>query len=123
MARFGVVMKNISFAMTTKQFLDGRKTVTRRWGWKTLKPGTVLCVVRQQRGMKLGQKVERIGYIKVLAVRQEPLDAITVEDVHREGFPTWTPMDFIEFFLTERPAGRTLRSMVTVITFMKVDKP
>jgi hypothetical protein len=116
-------VRNISFAMTTQQFLAGAKTVTRRWGWETLKPGTVLCAVRQQRGLKRGERVERLGYIQVIDVRREPLDAITLEDVRREGFPTWTVADFIEAFLTQRPAGKTLKSAVTVITFKKVDKP
>jgi hypothetical protein len=116
-------VKNISFALTAARFRDGTKDVTRRWGWKTLKPGTVLCAVRQQRGLKQGQTVERMGYIEVVDVRQEPLDAITEDEVRREGFPTWTVADFIEFFLTERPAGKTLKSLVTRIEFKKVAKP
>lgn len=32
-------MKNISFSITTPQFVDGSKDVTRRWGWYTAKAG------------------------------------------------------------------------------------
>ena len=32
-------MKRISFSMTEPQFVDRTKTVTRRLGWRNLKPG------------------------------------------------------------------------------------
>jgi hypothetical protein len=32
-------MRNMSFFLTTAQFLDGTKDVTRRKGWRFLKPG------------------------------------------------------------------------------------
>lgn len=88
----------ISFALTTQQFLDGTKDVTRRHGWGWLQAGTVLTAVRQVRGLKRGQKVERLGDIRVKSVRREPLNAITQDDVAREGFPKWTPAQFVNFF-------------------------
>lgn len=91
-------MRNISFALTTAQFLDGSKDVTRRHGWGWLQAGTELTAVRQGMGLKLGQKVDRLGNIRVVSVRREPLDAITQEDVAREGFPKWTPAQFVNFF-------------------------
>ena len=36
--------RNISFALTTPQFLDGSKDVTRRNGWLMLKTGDILRV-------------------------------------------------------------------------------
>ena len=32
-------MRNISFSLTTRQFRDGSKDVTRRVNWQNLKPG------------------------------------------------------------------------------------
>ena len=106
---------NISFALTTDQFLDGSKDVTRRMGWKKLKPGTRLCGVRQSQGLKRGQKVERLGMIRVISARRERLDAITPDDVRREGFPGWTPGQFIEFYC--KTNGCTPATRITRIEF------
>lgn len=87
--------RNMSFAMTTEQFRRRTKTVTRRFGWWDLKPGDVVCGVEKAMGLKKGEKVRRLGLIRILSVRTEPLDAITQEDVALEGFPDWRPADFI----------------------------
>lgn len=91
-------MRNISFALTTQQFLDGSKTVTRRVGWKFLKPGDTLCAVRKCQGLKAGEKLDRLGQIRVVDVRRERLSAITAADVAKEGFFGKSPEWFIEFF-------------------------
>lgn len=91
-------MKNISFALTTEQFIDGSKDVTRRLGWKHLKIGEVLMACRKCQGLKPGEKLEKLGPIKVLSLHHERLDAITQEDVIREGFPLMTPAKFVEMF-------------------------
>lgn len=91
-------MRNISFALTTTQFLDGTKTVTRRLGWKFLKEGDVLCAVRKCQGLKAGEKLDRLGKIQVTSLRRERLSAITPADVAREGFFGKSPEWFIEFF-------------------------
>jgi hypothetical protein len=49
--------RNISFALTTAQFLDGSKDVTRRIGWKNLNAGDVLCAVKKGMGLKPGEKI------------------------------------------------------------------
>ena len=90
--------RNISFAMTTQQFRERTKDVTRRLGWWTLKPGTILCGVEKGMGLKKGEKVKRLGLIEVVSVRNEPIDHITQEDVQREGFPDWTTEQFVDFF-------------------------
>lgn len=91
-------MQNISFSLTTPQFLDGSKDVTRRLGWWKLKPGTTLRAVKQRMGLKKGEKVQGLGLIEVVNVSNEPLDHISHRDVIREGFPGWTPEQFVEFF-------------------------
>ena len=37
--------------------------------------------------------------IRVCSTRAEPLDAITQDDVAREGFPMWTPEQFISMLV------------------------
>ncbi len=90
--------RNISFALTTEQFINRSKTVTRRLGWDFLKAGDVLCAVEKGMGLKKGEKVKRLGLIEVVSTWPEPLEAITAEDVVREGFPEMTPEQFVEFF-------------------------
>jgi hypothetical protein len=89
----------ISFAMTTAQFLDGSKDVTRRFGWGKLKPGDRLKAVEKAMGLKKGEKSKVLGVIEVVSTRWEPLDAITAEDCAREGFPHWQPQDFVDFIV------------------------
>lgn len=111
-------MKNISFALTERQLLDGTKTVTRRLGWRTLKAGDHLCAVRKAMGLRPGEKIARLCEIEVLSVRRERLWQITVDDVAREGFPELTPKAFVEFFC-EHMGGRSTQ-LVTRIEFRRV---
>lgn len=90
--------RNISFALTTPQFKARTKTVTRRLGWENVKAGDVLCAVEKGQGMKKGEKVKRLGMIRVKSVRREPLAAITADDCRREGFPEKSPQEFVEMF-------------------------
>jgi hypothetical protein len=86
----------MSFTMTTAQFLDGSKTVTRRLNWNFLKPGDILQGAEKTMGLQKGQKVKRLGFLRVVSVRKEPLNAITKQDCIREGFPNLTPEQFVE---------------------------
>lgn len=90
--------RNISFFLTQAQFLDRSKDVTRRLRWKYVKVGDVLCGVKKAQGIPKGGKIERLGLIEVVSARREPLSIITPDDVRREGFPDWTPAQFIEFY-------------------------
>lgn len=89
--------RNISFMLTTEQFLNKTKTVTRRLGWKNLKAGDVLMGCEKCQGIKPGGLV-RLGLIRVVSVRSEELRSITDEDVEREGFPGKDRAWFCEFF-------------------------
>lgn len=100
--------RNISFALTTAQFRDRSKTVTRRMGWENLMPGDELCAVVKAQGLKKGEKVERLGMIRVVDLRKERLSLLTFDldygfaECAREGFPPPHPMSFpsafVEFF-------------------------
>lgn len=91
-------MKNISFALTTPQFIARQKFVTRRIGWNNLSRGSILQAIEKGQGLKKGEKVVRLGKIFVTDVRREPLAAITAKDVILEGFPDMSRTEFIEFF-------------------------
>jgi hypothetical protein len=103
--------RNISFALTTQQFRDRTKSVTRRIGWWSLKPGDLLCGCRKCMGLRPGEQIERLGMIEVVNVRREPLEALlrtyppvrgrkTWADLEceREGFPELLPWQFVRMF-------------------------
>lgn len=98
-------MRNISFSLTTTQVRNQTKTVTRRLGWKDLKPGTLLQPVVKGMGLGKGGKVEKInGPIRVVSVRREPLARLlklsrySVRDVVAEGFPHLSEAEFVDMF-------------------------
>jgi hypothetical protein len=112
-------MRNISFAITVEQFLDGTKDITRRLGWSTLEPGTVLMACRKCRGLKAGEiAAQRLGPIRILSVRAEPLEAITQDDVRREGYPELLPADFVSMFC--RHMKCTPSTIVNRIEFARI---
>lgn len=92
-------MRNMSFALTTPQFKSRTKTVTRRIGWRFLKAGDLVNGVKKAMGLKPGEKIESLGVIRILNTRFEPLSEITQADVIKEGFPDWTPEQFIQMLV------------------------
>lgn len=109
-------MRNMSFALTTEQFLARTKTVTRRLGWANLNPGDVVMGVKKAMGLKPGEKIERLGPIEIVDVRRECLyDDLTDEDVAREGFPDWDAEQFAAHFV--KCMGCNLYAEVTRIEF------
>lgn len=111
-------MRLISFSMTTKAFLENRKTVTRRLGWGWLTAGTRLEACRKAMGLKKGEKVERYGEIEVVSVRREQLNAISQEDVLAEGFDAMAPEQFVERFC--KAMGCQPDVLVTRIEFKRI---
>jgi hypothetical protein len=116
-------MRNMSFALTTDQIRAGSKTVTRRMGWRNLKPGTLIQPVLKGMGLKPGEKIERLrGPIRVTGVRFEPLRKMMddrdygTEECLREGFGDKSPAGFVEMFCSTHK-GCTLDSLVTRIEF------
>lgn len=90
--------RNMSFAITTDQIRKKIKTVTRRNGWWFLKPGEVVNAVEKGMGLKKGEKIKRICQIRIISTKTEPLNAITEDDVRREGFIDWTVRDFVDMY-------------------------
>lgn len=99
-------MRNMSFAMTTAQFKARTKKVTRRFGWWFLKPGDLVCGVEKCMGLKKGEKVNRLSIIEIVSTRAEQLNMITHEDVVLEGFPDWTPEQFIQMLVDHYHVSR-----------------
>lgn len=83
--------------MTKEQIIARTKTVTHRYSWKFLKVGDILQGVEKGMGLKFGEKAVKLALIRVTKCHWEPLADITQEDVIKEGFPDWTPEQFIQF--------------------------
>ncbi len=117
-------MRNISFSLTERQFLDGSKDVTRRVGWTFLKPGDRLMGCRKCMGVQPGESIVRLGEIEVVSVRLEALNRMSAdaayghEETIREGFPQMTGGQFVEMFcshMSVKPA-----TIITRIEFRRI---
>jgi len=91
-------MRNMSFSLTKKQFLNGTKTITRRLGWNYLEPGDYFMAAEKVMGLKKGEKIRKLGLCRCLSRRVERLCDITWSDVEKEGFPKMSRDDFISMF-------------------------
>lgn len=115
--------------MTTPQFVDGSKDITRRFGWWNLKPGDRVRAVKKAMGLKKGEKIEELGIIEIVSVRAEPLQAMLddldygFDEVRREGFPFGTqwPSVFVEAICSHYHA--TPDKLCNRIEFKKVTNP
>lgn len=90
----------MSVSLTEQAVVDRRKTVTRRLGWKFLKPGDTLTLCRKVMGRKPGEPLVRLAEVEVVDVKREPLSHIGYRpnDPAAEGFPDWEPSYFVEMF-------------------------
>ena len=91
----------MSVSLTEQAVLEREKTVTRRLGWRFCKPGDQLQLCRKVMGRKPGEPLDRICMVEVVSVRRERLDAITDEEVTREGFYPLNALWFVDFFCEE----------------------
>lgn len=83
-------MRNMAFSKTVEQMRNRTKTVTRRFGWWDLKPGTRLRAVERSRGLKKGESPVRICEIEVVSVKEEYVSDIEFysnNEYAKEGFP------------------------------------
>ena len=118
-------MRNISFSLTTPQFMAGTKDVTRRIGWAGVQPGTILMAVEKAQGLKKGETVKKLGKIQVVSVARERLRRIVDDpeygkrEVIREGFPQMTTKGFVEFFSDANKCDPH-DAIVTRIEFVKL---
>lgn len=89
----------MSVSLTEQAVMERRKTVTRRRGWRFLRPGDRLTLCRKVMGRKPGEPLVRLAEVEVVDVRREPLLWVSADDVAREGFPDWTWPEFVRFFV------------------------
>lgn len=101
-------MRLMSFKLTEAQILAQSKHVTRRDGWLAAKAGDVVQPVRQAMGLRKGDRVVTLGPpIRLTRVERVPLDAgMTYTECQLEGFPSWSPAQFVAFIVAGR--GLTL---------------
>lgn len=116
-------MRVMSFAATIDEMRDRSKTVTRRNGWRTLKPGDRLLAVTRSRGVRVEDRTV-LGTIEVVSVRREYLSEITRADVAREGFPGQDAAWFINMYgnLNNVPLHALPDLRVTRIEFRHVER-
>lgn len=104
-------MRHISFMLTEPQIVAGTKTVTRRLktNWK---PGERRLAIFKGQGIPKGGTVRflrnrhtgRRIVVECVSVTSEPLDLLLSnanygrDEVNAEGFPLFTPQEFVEFF-------------------------
>lgn len=120
-------MRNMSFALTTEQVMEGTKTVTRRLGWLHLKVGDQIRPVRKCMGLRPGEKLDVLrDPLTVVSIRREPLSDMTNDpdygfrECALEGFQhhpdyQW-PSRFIAMFCATHK-GCTPETIVTRIEF------
>lgn len=119
--------RNMSFSLTTQQMRDRTKTVTRRKGWEFLRTGDIVNACVKCMGLKPGEKIERIGQIRITGVRRERLKcmidygAYGNEDAAKEGFPHLSGEQFVAMFC--RHMGGTPNQFVTRIEFEHLEAP
>lgn len=84
----------MSVSHTEQAVRDRTKTVTRRLGWRFLKPGDRLTLCRKVMGRKPGEPLVRIVEVEVVDIRRVLLPSINSEDIEREGVPpeAYTPV-------------------------------
>lgn len=112
-------MRMMSFSMTQAAIADRSKTVTRRLAWLGLKPGTLLRAVNKSMGLRRGESPVELALIRVTDVRREQLEAITDDDVAREGYPKMSSEEFVARFC--EAMGCDPADVVTRIEFEYVD--
>lgn len=114
-------MRNISFALTTPQFKARTKFVTRRLRWIGLEPNTILMGVEKAMGLRKGQKIKRLGKIRVLTVTREALNRMSRfpkygdRECQLEGFPEMNGAEFVQMFCKHNAC--TPETVITRITF------
>lgn len=118
-------MLNISCMLTVRQIENRTKGVTRRCGWLKLKAGDLLRVIVKGQGLKRGERIKGLAFIRVMNVRREPLRAMLDDiaygraEVEREGFGAMSPAGFVTMFCGSHK-GCTPDTEITRIEFQYI---
>jgi hypothetical protein len=122
-------LRNMSFSMTTDQIRNRTKAVTRRLGWKFLKPGDLVCAVEKGMGLKKGEKIKRLATLRIVNVRREPLMQMDFditygrEECRKEGFGDHPQLKIPQLFTRwfAKTHGGDVNPEVTRIEFEYMD--
>lgn len=71
-------------------------------------------------GFRKGDQIKSLGMIRIISTRPEPLNAISSDDVAREGFPHWTPEQFVNMIV--KHYGVSPSAKVNRIEFEYLDR-
>ena len=116
-------MRNKSFFLTTPQYRDGSKTCTRHQCNRTPPVGEKFMGIVKGQGIPKDEHIEKLHVGEYVNVRWERIDAITQEDVVKEGFPDKTPEWFIAFYCKAnkcKPSDLCCRQEFKHLTVVKV---
>jgi hypothetical protein len=103
----GGKLPNVSFAWTTKAFMEDRKTVTRRmWHPGKFQIGQLLMAIEKGQGIRAGERVRRLDVIEVVGLVEERVDAIPASDLALEGGMWRDTEDFITMFCSGNGCNR-----------------
>ena len=91
-------MRNMSFSLTTEQMRKRMKTQTGRLNWDFLQVGCVVMSVEKGRGLRKGERVNRLYPIRITRKWRAPVKSIDQAGCMREGFPDMTPDQFVAMF-------------------------
>ncbi len=106
-------MLQMSFYYTTTAVKQRTKIHTLRDGWKKLKPGRQFEACVKVRGIPSAE-VEVLATCELESTARRPLNSITQQEVIWEGFPDWTPTQFVQWFCQKMKLQPTY-----VLTFLK----
>jgi hypothetical protein len=124
--RESIMPRNMSFMMTSRQYQDRTKHVTRRLGWWDVKTGELINGVLKAQGLKKGETVVTLGQHRVISARAEPLSRMIefpeygLVECHLEGFPELSPGEFVDMFCRAHN-NCSLHTVVNRIEFDYVD--
>ena len=123
-------MRNMSFMLTKEQFRNQTKRVTRRLGWWNLKRGEIVMGVEKSQGLKKGERIVKLGPIRIVTARREKLRAMTdrfgygLQETRLEVIDDemlWNPNAWVKWFCASHK-GCTPETEVNRIEFEYVDE-
>jgi len=96
--------RRMSFSLTVAQARGRTKTVTRRKGWGSLKPGDIIQQVEKAQGLKAGERQVKIHLIRIISNSLEPLPYMIRNPMYgrseceKEGFSGRSPKWFVDMY-------------------------
>ena len=93
----------ISFGMTLDRFLALKKTVTRRY-WSSRYATRLRLCKTPIYATSNWRNGDIVGTVQIISIKNDNLEEITQEEVILEGYPEYTPEEFLDAFFSDRKA-------------------